>query len=124
MLAHGRGGPHCVIKLYRVSTAEQSQSGLGLEAQQASVRVFAEAQGWTLIAEYSDIASGKDDRRQPSRQHWLATGSLVRCLPPPGSTGSPGGRTPSRSCWRMATRQAADMPGADDLMMRIYAIAA
>ncbi len=35
--------------LYRVSTAEQGQSGLGLEAQQASVRAFAEAQGWTVV---------------------------------------------------------------------------
>jgi DNA invertase Pin-like site-specific DNA recombinase len=33
------------VGLYRVSTAEQGQSGLGLEAQQASVRAFAEAQG-------------------------------------------------------------------------------
>ena len=50
------------VGLYRVSTAEQGQSGLGLEAQQASVRAFAAAQGWTLVAEHSDIASGKDDR--------------------------------------------------------------
>src|ERR1700690_1897386 len=36
---------------------------IGLEAQQASVRAFVSAQGWTLVAEFSDIASGKDDRR-------------------------------------------------------------
>ena len=46
------------VGLYRVSTAEQGQSGLGLEAQQASVRAFAAAQGWTLVAEFSDVASG------------------------------------------------------------------
>lgn len=34
-----------------------------LEAQQASVRAFVAAQGWTLVAEFSDVASGKDDRR-------------------------------------------------------------
>lgn len=51
------------IGLYRVSTAEQGHSGLGLDAQQASVRAFVAAQGWTLVAEFSDIASGKDDRR-------------------------------------------------------------
>lgn len=51
------------VGLYRVSTAEQGQSGLGLEAQQASVRAFAVAQGWTLVAEFSDIASRNIDRR-------------------------------------------------------------
>ena len=39
------------VALYRVSTAEQGHSGLGLEAQQASVRAFVAAQGWTLIGE-------------------------------------------------------------------------
>jgi len=48
-----------------VSTAEQGQSGLGLEAQRAAVRAFAAAQGWTLVAEFSDVASGRDDRRLP-----------------------------------------------------------
>ena len=35
------------VRLYRVSTAEQGHSGLGLEAQQASVRAFVASQGWT-----------------------------------------------------------------------------
>ena len=62
---------HHAVAIYRVSTAEQGHSGLGLEAQRASVRAFVAAQGWTLIAEYSDIASGKDDRR-PGFQAALA----------------------------------------------------
>ena len=33
------------VALYRVSTAEQGHGGLGLEAQQASVRAFVTAQG-------------------------------------------------------------------------------
>jgi len=55
--------PHSrhAVAYYRVSTAEQGHSGLGLEAQQASVRAFVSAQGWNLIGEFSDIASGKDD---------------------------------------------------------------
>ena len=56
------GTARLAIGLYRVSTAEQGHSGLGLEAQQASVRVFAAAQGWTLVAEHSDVASGRNDR--------------------------------------------------------------
>ena len=58
-----QGGERYAVGLYRVSTAEQGLSGLGLEAQQASVRAFVASQGWTLVAEFSDIASGKDDRR-------------------------------------------------------------
>ena len=61
------------VGLYRVSTAEQGQSGLGLEAQQAAVRAFAAGQGWQLVAEFSDIASGKDDRRAGFRA------ALARC---------------------------------------------
>jgi transposase len=45
------------VALNRVSTAEQGHSGLGLEAQQASVRAFVANQGWTLVAEHQDIAS-------------------------------------------------------------------
>jgi len=59
------------VALYRVSTTEQGHSVLGLEAQHASVRAFVIAQGWTLIGEFSDIASGEDDRR-PGFQAALA----------------------------------------------------
>ena len=67
----GRATSRYAIALYRVSTAEQGQSGLGMEAQQATVRAFVEAQGWSLVAEFSDIASGKDDHR-PGFQAALA----------------------------------------------------
>lgn len=67
----GANTPRLAVGLIRVSTAEQGQSGLGLEAQQASIRSFVAAQGWTLVAEHSDIASGKDDRR-PGFQAALA----------------------------------------------------
>ena len=75
MLANrqGKGVPRYAVGLYRVSTAEQGHSGLGLEAQRASVQAFVAAQGWTLVAEYSDVASGKDDRR-PDFQ-----ATLTRC---------------------------------------------
>ncbi|HEY8613110.1 MAG TPA: recombinase family protein [Roseomonas sp.] len=65
--------PRYAVAIYRVSTAEQGHSGLGLEAQQASVRAFVANQGWTLVAEHQDIASGKDDCR-PGFQ-----AALTRC---------------------------------------------
>lgn len=67
----GAPSARLAVGLIRVSTAEQGNSGLGLEAQQAGIRSFVTAQGWTLVAEYSDIASGKDDRR-PGFQAALA----------------------------------------------------
>ena len=56
-------GDRYAVGLHRVSTFEQDRSGLGLEAQQARVRAFAAAQRWTLVAEFSDVASAKDDCR-------------------------------------------------------------
>ena len=43
---------------YRVSTASQGLSGLGLEAQRASVEAFAKARGAETLAEYTEIESG------------------------------------------------------------------
>ena len=43
----------------RVSTSEQGKSGLGLEAQAEMVKRFCESEGFEMVAEYQDIASGK-----------------------------------------------------------------
>lgn len=59
----GLRDPRYAVGLQRVSTAEQGQSRLDLEAQQASVRSFAAAQGWTLVAEFSDAIGVSDPRR-------------------------------------------------------------
>jgi DNA invertase Pin-like site-specific DNA recombinase len=110
------------VGLYRVSTAEQGHSGLGLEAQQASVRAFAAAQGWTLVAEHSDIASGKDDHR-PGFQAALARcrqlGAVLVAARLDRITRR--AHTLSQLLEEGYAIRAADMPGADDLMMRIYA---
>jgi DNA invertase Pin-like site-specific DNA recombinase len=50
--------PHA-IAYYRVSTARQGRSGLGIEAQRAAVSRFAEAEGYTLIAEFTEVETGK-----------------------------------------------------------------
>jgi DNA invertase Pin-like site-specific DNA recombinase len=110
------------VGLYRVSTAEQGQSGLGLEAQQASVRAFAVAQGWALVAEYSDIASGKDDRRpgfQAALTRCRQLGAVLVAARLDRITRR--AHTLSQLLEDGYSIRAADMPGADDLMMRIYA---
>lgn len=50
------------IAYYRVSTQKQGNSGLGLEAQRSDVYRFVE-RGGSLIAEYQDIESGKNNDR-------------------------------------------------------------
>lgn len=47
------------IAYYRVSTAKQGQSGLGLEAQQEAVRRFLNSGAWELVAEYQEVETGK-----------------------------------------------------------------
>jgi DNA invertase Pin-like site-specific DNA recombinase len=53
------------IAYYRVSTARQGRSGLGLEAQQAAVRDFLNGGRWDLIQEITEVETGKrSDRPQ------------------------------------------------------------
>jgi DNA invertase Pin-like site-specific DNA recombinase len=119
MQASSINAPRHAVGLYRVSTGEQGQSGLGLEAQQASVRAFCAAQGWTLVAEFSDVASGKDDRR-PGFQAALARcrqlGAVLVAARLDRVTRR--AHTLSRLLEEGYAVRAADMPGADDLMMR------
>src|SRR3954449_2064496 len=50
------------IAYFRVSTERQGKSGLGLAAQQRKISEFVSGAG-TLIAEFCDVQSGKDDSR-------------------------------------------------------------
>ncbi|GGJ35504.1 recombinase family protein [Neoroseomonas lacus] len=118
----GAQAPRLAVGLTRVSTAEQGQSGLGLEAHQASIRTFIAAQGWTLVVEYSDLASGKDDRR-PGFQ-----AALARCRQLDAALVAARldritrrAHTLSQLLEDGVSIRAADMPGVDDLMLRIYA---
>ena len=52
----------CYVPYFRVSTARQGQSGLGLEAQQAAVRAFVQDPA-QLLTEYVEIESGKNNHR-------------------------------------------------------------
>jgi DNA invertase Pin-like site-specific DNA recombinase len=118
----GANTPRLAVGLIRVSTAEQGQSGLGLEAQQATIRAFVAAQGWTMVAEYSDIASGKDDRRpgfQAALTRCRQLGAVLVAARLDRITRR--AHTLSQLLEDGVSIRAADMPGADDLMLRIYA---
>jgi DNA invertase Pin-like site-specific DNA recombinase len=51
------------VAYYRVSTAKQGKSGLGLEAQQEAVRAYLNGGQWKMVAEAVEIESGKRNDR-------------------------------------------------------------
>src|SRR6187431_366543 len=70
------------IAYLRVSTQRQQRSGLGIEAQRATIARFAEAENLTVIAEYLEFESGKGadalDRR-PQLAAALAAARQAKC---------------------------------------------
>lgn len=51
--------PQPAVGYYRVSTAEQGRSGLGLEAQREAVHAFAKREGFEVKEEFTEVQSGK-----------------------------------------------------------------
>ena len=47
------------VAYYRVSTAEQGRSGLGLEAQREAVHRYLNGGDWTLAGEFTEVETGK-----------------------------------------------------------------
>ncbi len=57
-----------IIVYYRVSTDKQESSGLGIDAQKASVRSYTARTGDTILASYTETESGRNaDRPQLAR---------------------------------------------------------
>jgi DNA invertase Pin-like site-specific DNA recombinase len=48
-----------LVAYYRVSTAKQGRSGLGLDAQRAACEAFAAAQGLKILGEQIEVETGK-----------------------------------------------------------------
>lgn len=55
--------PRTAVAYYRVSTQKQGASGLGLEAQEASVNAYAQAHGLTITAAFTEVESGRKRNR-------------------------------------------------------------
>ena len=71
-----------LIGYYRVSTAKQGRSGLGLEAQRKAVASFAAAEGFTVIAEFTEVESGKGSDaldRRPQLKAALKAAKKAKC---------------------------------------------
>jgi DNA invertase Pin-like site-specific DNA recombinase len=54
MVSHGG-----FVAYYRVSTGKQGKSGLGIEAQRAAVERYLNGGNWRIIAEFTEVESGK-----------------------------------------------------------------
>lgn len=69
------------VAYYRVSTAKQGKSGLGLEAQQQSVRDYTKAKGLKVTGEFTEVETGTSKKTRPvfqeAKAKALATGSVL-----------------------------------------------
>ena len=63
------------VAYFRVSTQKQGISGLGLEAQTATVESHAREKGGEIIASLQEVESGKRNDRPNCTKHWLCVAS-------------------------------------------------
>lgn len=71
-----------IVCYVRVSTQRQGRSGLGLEAQRATLARFCEAEAFTQSAEYIEIETGKGAdalARRPQLKAALAAAKKLKC---------------------------------------------
>lgn len=69
-----------VVAYYRVSTDTQGRSGLGLDAQREAVTSLCRGRGWSIIADFTEIESGKrNDRKElaAALDHAKVTGAVL-----------------------------------------------
>jgi DNA invertase Pin-like site-specific DNA recombinase len=66
------------VAYYRVSTQRQGCSGLGIEAQRATVTRFAEAEGMAIVAEFVEVETGKGADALDRRPHLSAALEAAR----------------------------------------------
>src|SRR3984893_7677192 len=65
------------VAYYRVSTVKQGCSGLGIDAQRAAVARYLNGGNWRIIAEFTEVESGRRSDR-PALEQALATARLHR----------------------------------------------
>lgn len=71
-----------LVAYRRVSRETQGKSGLGLEAQSRAIQAFADAFGYTIIADFEEVETGKGSdalERRPQLAAALAAGRKAKC---------------------------------------------
>jgi len=68
------------VAYIRVSKLKQGRSGLGLEAQQAAIKVFCAQHGYQIEAEYREVETGKGADALERRPELAAAMKLARKL--------------------------------------------
>jgi len=113
------------VAYYRVSTAKQGRSGLGLDAQRKAVTDYLNGGAWELTGEFVEVESGKLDSR-PKLEQALAMCELTGATLVVAKLDRL-----SRNVAFLATLQdsgarfvAADMPEANELTIHIMAAVA
>ncbi|MGV8838699.1 MAG: recombinase family protein [Bauldia sp.] len=117
------------VAYYRVSTARQGRSGLGLDAQRAAVAAYAGNTGTEIVAEYTEVETGKGadalDRRPQLRAALDHARRLNKRKPAPVVVAKLDRL--SRDVHFVSGLMAhkvpfvvADMPDADPLMLHVY----
>src|SRR5690348_4851569 len=74
--------PKPIISYLRVSTSQQSRSGLGIEAQRKAMDQFATAEGFTMVREFVEVETGKGSDaldRRPQLKAALAAARKLKC---------------------------------------------
>src|ERR1700724_1148342 len=66
------------VAYYRVSTARQGKSGLGIDAQRSAVAAYLNGGDWQIVGEFTEIESGRRADR-PELDKALAAARLHRC---------------------------------------------
>jgi Resolvase, N terminal domain len=65
------------VAYYRVSTGKQGKSGLGIEAQREAVKAYLNGGDWAIVAEFTEVESGKRSDR-PALEQALTAARLHR----------------------------------------------
>ena len=65
------------VAYFRVSTGRQGKSGLGLDAQREAVKTYLNGGDWQIVAEFTEVESGKNSDR-PALEQALAAARLHR----------------------------------------------
>jgi DNA invertase Pin-like site-specific DNA recombinase len=66
------------VAYYRVSTARQGQSGLGLEAQQKAVMDYLNGGNWELVGDFTEVETGKGSKALNKRPQLVDAIMLCR----------------------------------------------